>query len=336
MRMRAPAASAAAANARCQKCQQQGHWTYECNQDYLYKSRPTRTQQLLDPKYCPKFMDAREVLPEDHPAQAEPAKAPRKRRRHQSDSSSSDSDSSSSSDSGSSSSSDSDSSSSSDGSTSSGSTSSSGSDSSSSSGSSSSDASSSSGPSSDSQEDKPSRRSHKRLSEYPVRESRHSGMQDLDRQHYSRHERRSDRRTQSASRRATEQHDVEAASYRGDSRRVGYERHRQRERRSVDEHVRPDLERQDTRQRIASKISVPDSYTAARQEPHLHATEISREQPFGDRWNGRYEPSNGSHAHHEERARKSRSRQQHRAASGSSDYTGSSGATGSSTSSGRS
>jgi uncharacterized membrane protein YgcG len=71
-------------------------------------------------QYRPKFMDAREVLPEDQPAQAEPAKAPRKRRRHQSDSSSSDSDSSSSSGAGSSSSSDSDSSSSSDGSTSSG------------------------------------------------------------------------------------------------------------------------------------------------------------------------------------------------------------------------
>lgn len=50
VQMRAPAASAAAANARCQKCLQQGHWTYECNQDYVYKSRPTRTQQLLDPK----------------------------------------------------------------------------------------------------------------------------------------------------------------------------------------------------------------------------------------------------------------------------------------------
>ncbi|QSL65037.1 hypothetical protein MERGE_002341 [Pneumocystis wakefieldiae] len=34
-------------NAQCQKCLKHGHWTYECkNPIIVYKSRPTRTQQL--------------------------------------------------------------------------------------------------------------------------------------------------------------------------------------------------------------------------------------------------------------------------------------------------
>lgn len=35
---------------RCQKCFQAGHWTYECKNERVYMSRPSRTQQLKNPK----------------------------------------------------------------------------------------------------------------------------------------------------------------------------------------------------------------------------------------------------------------------------------------------
>ncbi|XP_075265414.1 uncharacterized protein LOC142357759 [Convolutriloba macropyga] len=108
----------------CQKCMQVGHWTYECPNPRVYQARPTRTQQLKNPKVRQRFMDADELLETDtgKPGRKEDEKRKKKRRRSPSTSSSSSSDSGSSS-------SDSDSSSS-------GSGSSSGSDSSSSSGSS--------------------------------------------------------------------------------------------------------------------------------------------------------------------------------------------------------
>ena len=34
----------------CQRCLQQGHWTYECKNEPAYSARPTRTQQLKNPK----------------------------------------------------------------------------------------------------------------------------------------------------------------------------------------------------------------------------------------------------------------------------------------------
>ncbi|KAI4352776.1 hypothetical protein L6164_006996 [Bauhinia variegata] len=36
--------------AQCQKCFQTGHWTYECKNERVYISRPSRTQQLKNPK----------------------------------------------------------------------------------------------------------------------------------------------------------------------------------------------------------------------------------------------------------------------------------------------
>lgn len=36
--------------AQCQKCFQSGHWTYECKNERVYISRPSRTQQLKNPK----------------------------------------------------------------------------------------------------------------------------------------------------------------------------------------------------------------------------------------------------------------------------------------------
>ncbi|TYG53167.1 hypothetical protein ES288_D09G087800v1 [Gossypium darwinii] len=35
---------------QCQKCFQVGHWTYECKNERVYMSRPSRTQQLKNPK----------------------------------------------------------------------------------------------------------------------------------------------------------------------------------------------------------------------------------------------------------------------------------------------
>ncbi|KAJ0232292.1 hypothetical protein HA466_0291620 [Hirschfeldia incana] len=37
-------------SSQCQKCFQTGHWTYECKNERVYVSRPSRTQQLKDPR----------------------------------------------------------------------------------------------------------------------------------------------------------------------------------------------------------------------------------------------------------------------------------------------
>ncbi|CAL5222698.1 g5100 [Coccomyxa viridis] len=120
-----------AVNAVCQKCLQKGHWTYDCKASAtVYQSRPSRTKQLMDPNYKPRFLGASELLPGDASKgkEGESAAKQDKKKRKKPASSTDDSDSSSSSD-GSSSSSD-DSSSSSDDSSSSSSSDSSSSDSS--------------------------------------------------------------------------------------------------------------------------------------------------------------------------------------------------------------
>ncbi|KAI1199667.1 zinc knuckle-domain-containing protein [Nemania serpens] len=46
------------ANVQCQKCLKRGHYSYECKvsgQERPYVSRPSRTQQLLNPKLVPKL-----------------------------------------------------------------------------------------------------------------------------------------------------------------------------------------------------------------------------------------------------------------------------------------
>ena len=42
--------SSVGAYTQCQKCFQHGHWTYECKNERVYISRPSRTQQLKNPK----------------------------------------------------------------------------------------------------------------------------------------------------------------------------------------------------------------------------------------------------------------------------------------------
>ncbi|KAF8864946.1 hypothetical protein BDZ45DRAFT_668873 [Acephala macrosclerotiorum] len=51
-------ASKASPSTRCQKCLKTGHYSYECKavvQERPYVSRPSRTQQLLNPKLVPKL-----------------------------------------------------------------------------------------------------------------------------------------------------------------------------------------------------------------------------------------------------------------------------------------
>ncbi|KAL3697002.1 hypothetical protein R1sor_011078 [Riccia sorocarpa] len=45
---------------QCQKCFQLGHWTYECKNERVYMSRPSRTQQLKNPKLRPKLLESPE------------------------------------------------------------------------------------------------------------------------------------------------------------------------------------------------------------------------------------------------------------------------------------
>ncbi|KAF2210330.1 hypothetical protein CERZMDRAFT_99395 [Cercospora zeae-maydis SCOH1-5] len=57
----------------CQKCLKKGHYTYECTatqQERPYTSRPSRSQQLLNPKLAPKLSA---TLP---PVDAKPAAKP--------------------------------------------------------------------------------------------------------------------------------------------------------------------------------------------------------------------------------------------------------------------
>lgn len=58
---RPPQASRASPSTICQKCLQRGHYSYECkaaSQERPYTARPSRTQQLLNPKLAPKLSEA--------------------------------------------------------------------------------------------------------------------------------------------------------------------------------------------------------------------------------------------------------------------------------------
>ncbi|KAG5240286.1 zinc knuckle family protein [Salix suchowensis] len=73
-------------NAQCQKCFQSGHWTYECKNERVYMSRPSRTQQLKNPKLRMKVPISYEL---DHPEgeDEEGRKREKKsKRKHRSDS----------------------------------------------------------------------------------------------------------------------------------------------------------------------------------------------------------------------------------------------------------
>lgn len=48
--LKSSVSSVGGAASQCQKCFQFGHWTYECKNERVYMSRPSRTQQLKNPK----------------------------------------------------------------------------------------------------------------------------------------------------------------------------------------------------------------------------------------------------------------------------------------------
>jgi hypothetical protein len=50
VKSKASETSSGGAYTQCQKCFQHGHWTYECKNERVYMSRPSRTQQLKNPK----------------------------------------------------------------------------------------------------------------------------------------------------------------------------------------------------------------------------------------------------------------------------------------------
>jgi hypothetical protein len=85
-------------NVQCQKCFQSGHWTYECKNERVYISRPSRTQQLKNPKLRPEVsvgydLEDNNNNNNNHDAKEEKAKVSSKKskRKHRSGSDSEDS-----------------------------------------------------------------------------------------------------------------------------------------------------------------------------------------------------------------------------------------------------
>ncbi|KAL3812283.1 hypothetical protein ACJIZ3_013551 [Penstemon smallii] len=71
------------AASQCQKCFQTGHWTYECKNERVYISRPSRTQQLKNPKLRMKVsisydLDNPDVQKEEKTEKREKKKSKRK------------------------------------------------------------------------------------------------------------------------------------------------------------------------------------------------------------------------------------------------------------------
>ncbi|MBA0739710.1 hypothetical protein Gogos_012949 [Gossypium gossypioides] len=76
---------------QCQKCFQAGHWTYECKNERVYMSRPSRTQQLKSPKLRMKLsvsydLDNPDVKDDE---KDDNSRSNKSKRKHQSDSGSS-------------------------------------------------------------------------------------------------------------------------------------------------------------------------------------------------------------------------------------------------------
>ncbi|KAL6990057.1 hypothetical protein U1Q18_015806 [Sarracenia purpurea var. burkii] len=71
---------------QCQKCFQTGHWTYECKNERVYISRPSRTQQLKNPKLRMKLSISYDLDNPDIPKEPKGEKVPKKsKRKHRSD-----------------------------------------------------------------------------------------------------------------------------------------------------------------------------------------------------------------------------------------------------------
>lgn len=76
---------------QCQKCFQTGHWTYECKNERVYISRPSRTQQLKNPKLRMKLSVSYDLENPDVPAEEKKEMSSKKsKRKHKSDTESDD------------------------------------------------------------------------------------------------------------------------------------------------------------------------------------------------------------------------------------------------------
>ncbi|OIT21332.1 PREDICTED: zinc finger CCHC domain-containing protein 10-like [Nicotiana attenuata] len=78
--------STLAAASQCQKCFQSGHWTYECKNERVYISRPSRTQQLKNPKLRMKVSLSYDLENPDIEKERKSEKSAKKsKRKHKSD-----------------------------------------------------------------------------------------------------------------------------------------------------------------------------------------------------------------------------------------------------------
>ncbi|GMI80193.1 hypothetical protein HRI_001688600 [Hibiscus trionum] len=71
---------------QCQKCFQAGHWTYECKNERVYMSRPSRTQQLKNPKLRMKLSISYDLDVSDGKDKKADDRSKKSKRKYQSDS----------------------------------------------------------------------------------------------------------------------------------------------------------------------------------------------------------------------------------------------------------
>ncbi|KAG6591141.1 zinc finger CCHC domain-containing protein 10-like [Phytophthora cinnamomi] len=75
------ASAASSAAAMCQKCLRPGHWTYECKNEAVYVQRPSRSQQLKNPKLRQPFNKDKPPELQDEQQAAEKSKKGQKLKR---------------------------------------------------------------------------------------------------------------------------------------------------------------------------------------------------------------------------------------------------------------
>ncbi|XAR49684.1 hypothetical protein NMG60_11032954 [Bertholletia excelsa] len=84
--LKASTSTLAGTASQCQKCFQTGHWTYECKNERVYISRPSRTQQLKNPKLRMEFSVAYDLDNPDVPKELITEKSAKKsKRKHRSE-----------------------------------------------------------------------------------------------------------------------------------------------------------------------------------------------------------------------------------------------------------
>ncbi|THV66508.1 hypothetical protein D6C92_07293 [Aureobasidium pullulans] len=74
----ASSSNRASANTVCQKCLKKGHYSYDCKaqaQERPYISRPSRSQQLLNPKLKPKLANIAPTEAENPPKKPQQGRA---------------------------------------------------------------------------------------------------------------------------------------------------------------------------------------------------------------------------------------------------------------------